>query len=843
MKDFVIENGVLVSYKGSDESVEIPAEVEKIGAGAFKNNRKIKNVAFACKNLKSIEEDAFYDCASLEGIKIPEGTVQIARRAFMGCTNMEYIYIPSSVMIIGDIATESSVAVFGLTGSEAEKYAKKRLARFKTDLSNGLKLINSKKLEKENVTNQTFIVFGEEITVSSSLKRYHEILEYYNRRQEEFFNEMMTAVPKDYTFSKKVANGEPIFMGEREKTVKRLEKSGVYISEGELNSYTYDSMKLISDLFGLILKAYTELHSSALSDMKNQVQHFYDQAESQVTGLSYGHIGGGIGLVAYAFDDFFEKQKQRKKAYAVAEQQKTTYVNAQTEELNKTYAEFYNRFVPLYKKATDAHIEALLKCELDYYIKHGLIEVDIKDKYDVVKSSELMQGLYEKNSPNAEYVVALALNLYPMNISAHVYALEKELVCDGLEELRAFLGLNNRLQSHKDRVRNEKFEKISTKVCNCFNVSYGIGVIEENTFLTEDEIKKILTRYSVQITQSVKKITVDNPGENINVKEYCEQKLNNIISKDSWGFFDKYGVVPIKSNEIPQEAQKSFAKLVDYLEATINSKQKEKADQLKAAEEDLDNAKTLQDYEKVISCLAKIGGCKIKELYNKAVNQKLALEKKTIDKIKEEISKATSLEDLSVIEKKINSTISSKELSDALAEKKNEIQQKNKKRNKTLALIGSVAVVILAVVLFVSIETASKRNFKKMLENNAVMAESIDYGLKYDLLHGNSKDLKKAIAEKLNEYYKNNDVESAVSLIWEISCFLDSSIIDGWDIRASGEFTSWILENHDNSSSDIEIRNRTYAGGGLWISDGENDYVIYNSDVTLGINSDGFVVG
>ncbi len=797
-KDFIIENSVLISYKGSDESVEIPAEVEKIGAGAFKNNHKIKNVVFNCKNLKSIEEEAFYDCTSLEGIKIPEGTVQIARRAFMGCTNMEYIYIPSSVMIIGEFATESSVAVFGSVSSEAEKYAKNRLATFRTDFLNGLKLINNKKVEKENVTNRTFNVFGEEITVSSSLKRYHEILEYYNRRQEDFFDEMMTAIPKDYTSGKKVVNGEPIFMGEKEKTVKRLEKSGIYISEGALTSYVYDSMMLIGNLFKLIVNAYTELCNSALSDMKNQVQRFYDQAESQVTGLSYGHIGGGVGLVAYAFDDFLEKQKQRKRAYAVAEHQKTTYVNAQTAELNKTYAEFYNRFVPLYKKATDAHIEALLKCELDYYIKHGLIDADIKDKYDVAKSSELMKGLYEKNSSNAEYVVALALKLYPMNVSAHIYSIEKELFCDGLEELRAFLGLNNRLQPHKDRVRNEKFEKVSTKVCNCSNASYGISVIVDNTFLTEDEIKKILTIYSVQLTQSVKKITEDNPGENINVKKYCEQKLNKIIGKDSWAFFEKHGVMPIKSNDIPQNAQKSYAKLVDYLEETTNSKQKEKADQLKAAEEALNNAKTIEDYEEVIGSLSKISGYKnANELHTKAVAKKQVIEHNMLDKIKDEINKVKTAEDLSVIEKKINKIISSKEVLDALYIKKNEVKQKEKK--KKLIKIFSVIGAIVATIIFLAIysNTAHYRDFKKMTQtgNFNYSISNIDVNLAYDMSY--RKWACKTLAKRLEEFQENDDIKSAVQYIHEsgsLSLYANESFMD-WLILGSVETGEYVSEN------------------------------------------------
>lgn len=44
MSDFVIENGVLKKYSGSDEEVVIPDNVTAIGKEAFKNCRRIRKV-------------------------------------------------------------------------------------------------------------------------------------------------------------------------------------------------------------------------------------------------------------------------------------------------------------------------------------------------------------------------------------------------------------------------------------------------------------------------------------------------------------------------------------------------------------------------------------------------------------------------------------------------------------------------------------------------------------------------------------------------------------------------------------------------------------------------------
>ncbi len=68
-EDFVIEDGVLVGYKGSSEVVEVPDTVNTIGEYAF-NNCTMKKVILP-DSVSKIEPFAFYQCANLEELVLP----------------------------------------------------------------------------------------------------------------------------------------------------------------------------------------------------------------------------------------------------------------------------------------------------------------------------------------------------------------------------------------------------------------------------------------------------------------------------------------------------------------------------------------------------------------------------------------------------------------------------------------------------------------------------------------------------------------------------------------------------------------------------------------------------
>lgn len=142
--DFMVKDGVLKQYLGSDKEITIPKGVKTIGAGAFKASTiekviipnsvtMIEKEAFqnclelteieipgsvtelgqsafqGCSSLYRVElhsgvyihMSVFADCSSLEEVIIPEGTYSIGHYAFMNCTSLEIIDLPESVNFIG----------------------------------------------------------------------------------------------------------------------------------------------------------------------------------------------------------------------------------------------------------------------------------------------------------------------------------------------------------------------------------------------------------------------------------------------------------------------------------------------------------------------------------------------------------------------------------------------------------------------------------------------------------------------------------------------------------------------------------------------------------------------
>ena len=83
-EDFYIKGNVLRKYKGNEENVVIPDNVE------------------------IIDEKAFRLCQSVVSIVVPDSVTQIRWGAFSFCPNLEKITIPSSVMLISLTAIEGS---------------------------------------------------------------------------------------------------------------------------------------------------------------------------------------------------------------------------------------------------------------------------------------------------------------------------------------------------------------------------------------------------------------------------------------------------------------------------------------------------------------------------------------------------------------------------------------------------------------------------------------------------------------------------------------------------------------------------------------------------------------
>ena len=101
--DFVISDGVLTSYTGTDADVVIPEGVVTIKADAFKNNTTIKTVRFS-STVTTIGNNAFYGCRNLKSINFSSSVRSIGAYAFYGCSSLGPVDLNEGLETIGNSA-------------------------------------------------------------------------------------------------------------------------------------------------------------------------------------------------------------------------------------------------------------------------------------------------------------------------------------------------------------------------------------------------------------------------------------------------------------------------------------------------------------------------------------------------------------------------------------------------------------------------------------------------------------------------------------------------------------------------------------------------------------------
>ena len=127
--DFIIKAGVLEKYNGESDmvtvpdgvkelgkecfagaaivQVQLPASLIKIGQGAFKGCKYLKQITIP-KGVTAIGGDAFDGCSALSSVDIPDTVTLIDGYAFRNCTALTEISIPDSVTLIGTGAFSGS---------------------------------------------------------------------------------------------------------------------------------------------------------------------------------------------------------------------------------------------------------------------------------------------------------------------------------------------------------------------------------------------------------------------------------------------------------------------------------------------------------------------------------------------------------------------------------------------------------------------------------------------------------------------------------------------------------------------------------------------------------------
>ena len=102
-RDFLIEDDVLVKYRGRGGDVVIPQGVTVIADKAFQGCDSLTSV-FVPEGVTSIGQDAFRDCENLAAVNLPDTVTYMSDMfggIFCGCSSLVRIRIPKSVKVIG----------------------------------------------------------------------------------------------------------------------------------------------------------------------------------------------------------------------------------------------------------------------------------------------------------------------------------------------------------------------------------------------------------------------------------------------------------------------------------------------------------------------------------------------------------------------------------------------------------------------------------------------------------------------------------------------------------------------------------------------------------------------
>lgn len=116
--DFIIVNGTLERYTGTDSEVIIPSNVTEIGWGAFYKCLTLNKVTIS-DSVTNIIEAAFQGCSELLSVYIPNSVKCIGDKAFEDCTNLNNIVLPESVESIGKRAFKNCKSIVSISIPES----------------------------------------------------------------------------------------------------------------------------------------------------------------------------------------------------------------------------------------------------------------------------------------------------------------------------------------------------------------------------------------------------------------------------------------------------------------------------------------------------------------------------------------------------------------------------------------------------------------------------------------------------------------------------------------------------------------------------------------------------
>ncbi len=102
-EDFLTLGDVLYAYRGTDTTVQVPAGIRVIGAGAFAENNAFTTLKLT-DSVEEIRDAACRGCTSLQVATLGENIRTIGDAAFAGCTTLKYLRMGHQLAHIGQDA-------------------------------------------------------------------------------------------------------------------------------------------------------------------------------------------------------------------------------------------------------------------------------------------------------------------------------------------------------------------------------------------------------------------------------------------------------------------------------------------------------------------------------------------------------------------------------------------------------------------------------------------------------------------------------------------------------------------------------------------------------------------
>ena len=99
--DFVVQDGVLLSYRGTSRRVVVPSSVTRIGFRAFCGAKWVSSIVLP-DSVTDIAERAFESCHPLRNIVLPDTIKRIGKWAFSDCIRLESVTLPAHLTEIGE---------------------------------------------------------------------------------------------------------------------------------------------------------------------------------------------------------------------------------------------------------------------------------------------------------------------------------------------------------------------------------------------------------------------------------------------------------------------------------------------------------------------------------------------------------------------------------------------------------------------------------------------------------------------------------------------------------------------------------------------------------------------